>query len=157
VPGVPNGRSGRCAWIAATPASSIPCTVLGRMRQELHELPFAELARHAPVDIGMSVPSCMASRAAAGYPAVTLARRLKPRRSSRNARSIPSVVCHMERATKIRMAAKVLLAKYGKAAPRIARIRALRSARNRDNVSAGTWNAIARSLTSMASRIPIDG
>jgi hypothetical protein len=58
----------------------------------------------------------------------------------------------MERATKIRTAAKVLLAKYGKAAPHVARIRALRSARNRDNVAAGTWNAIARSARSMVSR-----
>jgi DNA-directed RNA polymerase subunit RPC12/RpoP len=26
-----------------------PRTLLGRMRQELHELPFAELAKHAPI------------------------------------------------------------------------------------------------------------
>ena len=62
----------------------------------------------------------------------------------------------MERATEIRVAAKVLLAKYGKAAPSVARIRALKSAMNRDNVSAGTWNAIARSARSMVSRSAIE-
>jgi hypothetical protein len=62
----------------------------------------------------------------------------------------------MERATKIRLAAKVLLARYGKDAPRIARFRALKSARDRDNVSAGTWNAIARSARSMVSRSAIE-
>ena len=58
----------------------------------------------------------------------------------------------MERTTKIQAAAKVLLAKYGKAAPHVARIRAVQSVRKRDNVSAGTWNAIARSATSLVSR-----
>jgi hypothetical protein len=64
----------------------------------------------------------------------------------------PPVSKHMARSTKIGVAAKIMVAKYGKAAAPIARQRARRSGRERDDAAAEAWRAIARSAARVLSR-----
>jgi hypothetical protein len=50
----------------------------------------------------------------------------------------------MARASKIRLAAKLMVAKYGTAAPPIARMRARHASRQEDDAAVDTWKAIGR-------------
>ena len=53
---------------------------------------------------------------------------------------------------KIRLAAKIMLAKFGKAAARVARLRARRSARHRDEEAVKAWTAVAKAASAAPSR-----
>jgi len=53
---------------------------------------------------------------------------------------------------KIRLAAKIMIAKFGKAAASVARLRERRSARHRDEEAVKAWTAVARAASSAPSR-----
>src|SRR5579864_2130037 len=53
---------------------------------------------------------------------------------------------------KIRLAAKIMLAKFGKAAASVARMRARRSARHHDEDAVKAWTAVAKAASSAPSR-----
>lgn len=58
----------------------------------------------------------------------------------------------MAQSEKTRLAAKLMVAKYGIAAPPIARMRARQASRQRDDAAVATWTAISRSATAVLSR-----
>jgi hypothetical protein len=58
----------------------------------------------------------------------------------------------MGKYAKVRLAAKLMIAKYGKAAASIARLRARRSARQHDEAAVKAWASIARAAHAALSR-----
>ena len=58
----------------------------------------------------------------------------------------------MAKYAKVRLAAKLMIAKYGKAAASIARLRARRSARQHDEAAVKAWASIARAAHAALSR-----
>ncbi|HEV2547829.1 MAG TPA: hypothetical protein VGU20_10855 [Stellaceae bacterium] len=59
---------------------------------------------------------------------------------------------YMAKYAKVRLAAKLMIAKYGKAAASIARLRARRSARQQDEAAVEAWASIARAADAALSR-----
>jgi hypothetical protein len=58
----------------------------------------------------------------------------------------------MVKYAKVRLAAKLMIAKHGKAAASIARLRARRSARHQDEAAVKAWASIARAAQAALSR-----
>ena len=56
----------------------------------------------------------------------------------------------MAKYAKVRLAAKLMIAKYGKAAPSTARLRARRSARQQDEAAVKVWASIARAAQAIS-------